>query len=110
MKVELRNGELRGTFDCGNDVFFVGCRLTQSKRQKWQNTINTNIFDDIHELQRIFGDIDIRTSELSLGSGMSLQLWCFTTDDPSILDIMKPYAGMKMIEVVDEEFELTITV
>ena len=110
MKVELRSGELRGTLDCGNDVFFVGCRLTDPKRDNRNNIINMNMADDIDEYKTIFNAIDIRMNELCLENGMFLELHCYITDDPSILAIMEPYKGMKMVEVVHGDTELTITV
>lgn len=41
---------------------------------------------------------------------MRLEMCLFTTDDPFIIAMMKPYESMKMLEVVHGYTELTITV
>lgn len=110
MKAELRSGDLRGTIDCGDDVCFVGCLLTDSNRSARHNIINLNMADDIDEYKKIFDRTDIRMSELCLENGLYLQLCCYITDDPSVLAIVKPYKDMKMVEVVHGDTELTITV
>lgn len=110
MRVELRSGDLRATFDCGGDVFYVGCRLSDPNRSSRKNIINLNFADNIDEYKMIFEGVDVRMSELCLGNDICLQLCCFVTDDPSILAMMKPYAGLKIEEVVYGDTELTITV
>lgn len=122
MTVELRSGDLRGTLDCGEDVFFVGCRLTDSNRPNRNNIlnilVNPNMIDNFEEFKldglelykELFSLSDVRMSELNFANGMYLLLCCYITDDPSILATIKSYTGMKMIEVVHGDMELTITV
>ena len=48
--------------------------------------------------------------EWSDEDGTRLKLFIYRTDDPSILSMMRPYAGMKLCEILWENAELTITV
>ena len=103
MKVELRSGELCETVICEDDVFFVACRLTDPKG-------HFTIAENMDTYKSIFDTAGFRTKEVCLANGMQLQLGCFFTDDPAIHAMMKPYAGLKIEEVIHGDTELTITV
>ena len=103
MKVELRSGELCETVICEDDVFFIACRLTDPKGY-------VTIAENMDAYKRIFDTAGFRTKELCLANGMRLEMCLFTTGDPFIIAMMKPYEGMKMMEVVHKDTALTITV
>ena len=103
MKVDLRSGVLRETVVCEDDVFFVGCRLTDPNGY-------VSIAEDLDAYKRLFDTAGYRTKELYLANGMRLEMCLFTTDDPFMITMMKPYEGMKMMEVVYGDTELTVTV
>ncbi|MCH5182749.1 MAG: hypothetical protein J1E00_01110 [Oscillospiraceae bacterium] len=103
MKVELRSGELRETIECEKDVFFIGCRVTDPSG-------HFTIAENLEAYKSIFDTAVCRTKEICLANGMRLEMCMFATDDPSILAMMKPYAGMKLEEVVYGDTELIITV
>ena len=58
----------------------------------------------------IDGNAVCSKKDWSDGKGTRLVLFFYRTDDPSILQIIQPYAGMKTVEILWENAELIITV
>ena len=91
MKVEYCVAGKSGQVDCGEDVRLLGMTLCIAGKQ--------------HHAELMY-EIPLPCREMTydLPQDSRLELRCFTTEDAAELALLKPYAGLKHVEIDDRSF------
>lgn len=104
MTVELKTGDDVLQIPCSESCFFTGITI-----ENYKTNYHTNIAASDDGKIDVFKNAGCIETEHELHDGRMLYLYCYTSDDPEILGIIKKFKGLKMIEFSDENTSITVT-